>query len=92
MSLVADARVRYDRDDRDAAPVVLARGERLLADRIKAIAREAGVPIYRDVGLARALNEIPEGDEIPEALYEAVAEVLRVLWELDRPPGSAPTR
>jgi hypothetical protein len=47
------------------------------------------VPIYRDLALARALNELPEGEEIPEALYEAVAELLRVLWEIDRPTGVA---
>lgn len=71
--------VKYDRE-RDAAPVVLAKGERLLAERIKQAAREAGVPIFRDVGLARALRDVEEGDEIPEALYEAVAEILRVVY------------
>jgi flagellar biosynthesis protein FlhB len=86
--------VRYDRDS-DAAPVILAKGKRLMAEQIKEVARAAGVPIYRDIGLARALHEITEGDEIPEALYEAVAELLRALWELERPPppptsGSSP--
>ena len=57
-------------------PVVVARGERLLAERIKAVAREAGVPIFRDVTLARSLRDLPEGAEIPAALYEAVAEIL----------------
>jgi flagellar biosynthesis protein FlhB len=80
--------VKYDREA-DAAPVVIAKGERLLAERIKQVARESGVPIYRDLALARALNELPEGEEIPEALYEAVAELLRVLWEIDRPTGVA---
>lgn len=74
--------VRYDRDA-DEAPVVVAKGERLLAEQIKQVAREAGVPIYRDVGLARVLNGIAEGDEIPEALYQAVAEVLRALHEVE---------
>ena len=68
--------LRYDRDG-EAAPVVVARGERLLAERIKQVAREAGVPIFRDVTLARSLRELPEGAEIPAALYEAVAEILR---------------
>ena len=45
--------------------VVVAKGERLVAERIKQIAREAGVPIFRDVGLARALVELGEGGEIP---------------------------
>jgi flagellar biosynthesis protein FlhB len=79
--------VRYDRDA-DQAPVVLAKGERLLAEQIKQVAREAGVPIYRDVGLARALGNVEEGDEIPEALYQAVAELLRALWEVDQPAPS----
>ena len=81
--------LRYDRDG-DAAPVVVASGERLLAQRIKDVAREAGVPIFRDVTLARSLRALPEGDEIPAALYEAVAEVLRVVYGADRQPGSAP--
>jgi type III secretion protein U len=72
--------LQYDRGG-DAAPVVLARGERLLAEKIKEVAREAGVPIFRDVNLARALGTLEEGDEIPEALYQAVAEILRVVYE-----------
>ena len=71
--------LRYERDG-DGAPVVVARGERLLAERIKAAAREAGVPIFRDVTLARSLGELAEGQEIPAALYEAVAEILRVVY------------
>jgi len=72
--------LRYDRDG-DAAPVVIASGERLLAERIKQVAREAGVPIFRDVTLARSLRGLPEGEEIPAALYEAVAEVLRMVYD-----------
>jgi type III secretion protein U len=70
--------LRYDPDD-DAAPIVVAKGERLVAERIKQIAREAGVPIFRDVTLARSLAELAEGGEIPAELYEAVAEILRVV-------------
>ena len=62
------------------APQVVAKGERLVAQQIKEVARHHGVPIYRDVPLARALNELELGDEIPEALYEAVAEVLRFVY------------
>jgi flagellar biosynthetic protein FlhB len=78
--------LQYDRQG-DAAPLVLAKGERLLAEKIKEVAREAGVPIFRDVNLAHALHELEEGDEIPEALYEAVAEILRVVYG---PFGSSP--
>ena len=43
------------------------------------VARQSGVPIVHDVSLARALHELDHGDAIPEALYEAVAELLRAL-------------
>jgi flagellar biosynthesis protein FlhB len=80
--------LRYDPEG-DAAPVVVAKGERLVAERIKQIAREAGVPIFRDVGLARALAELAEGGEIPAELYEAVAEILRVVQEMAPASGAA---
>jgi type III secretion protein U len=80
--------LRYDREG-DAAPVVIARGERLVAERIKEVARQAGVPIFRDVTLARSLRDLPEGEEIPAALYEAVAEVLRVVYALGERPTPA---
>jgi flagellar biosynthesis protein FlhB len=84
--------LRYDANG-DAAPVVVAKGERLVAERIKQVAREAGVPIFREVGLARSLAELGEGGEIPVELYEAVAAILRVVQGLDAPPGpSAATR
>ena len=67
----------------DGAPVVVARGERLLAERIKQVARQAGVPIFRDVALAHALGQLADGQEIPAALYEAVAEILRAVYAMD---------
>jgi flagellar biosynthetic protein FlhB len=80
--------IKYDRE-KDAAPTVLAKGELLLADRIRQAAREAGVPIFRDVSLARALRDVQEGDEIPEALYEAVAEILRQVYGDNQPAAQA---
>jgi len=71
--------LRYDASHSDNAPQVVARGHRLVAERIKQVARQAGVPIVHDVSLARALAELSLGDEIPESLYEAVATLLRVL-------------
>ncbi len=59
------------------APIVVAKGTDLLAQRIKAIARESGVPVLERAPLARTLHEAVEVDmEIPPALYQAVAEVL----------------
>lgn len=64
----------------DDAPRVVTKGEGALAASIIEAARAYGVPVVRDVPLARALHELEVGDEIPESLYEAVAELLRALW------------
>lgn len=65
----------------DEAPRVVAKGTGRAATRIRSIARRAGVPIVRNVPLARALHRLAEiGDEIPEELYEAAAAVLAHLY------------
>jgi type III secretion protein U len=80
--------LRYDEKEGDEAPVVTASGEGDLAQQIKRAAEQYGIPLVHDVPLARALVELAPGDVIPEALYEAVAEILRELWETQ---GSEPT-
>ena len=76
--------LRYDEADGDEAPVLVASGHGDFAQRIVAAARAYGVPVLQDVPLARALVELEVGSAIPEALYEAVAEILREAW--DEPP------
>jgi type III secretion protein U len=71
-------------------PVILAKGEGFLAERMMKIAEEAGVPIMRNVPLAHDLWE--QGQElqyIPSSLIEPVAEVLRWLRELKEKGGVA---
>lgn len=63
----------------DEAPVVVSAGEGDLAARIERAALDYAVPIVRDVPLAEALAELRVGEPIPEALYEAVAAILREL-------------
>ncbi|MBL8982514.1 MAG: EscU/YscU/HrcU family type III secretion system export apparatus switch protein, partial [Gemmatimonadetes bacterium] len=59
------------------APVVLAIGQRKVAERIKAVAREHGVPCIENKPLARALLASAKlGQMIPAELYAAVAEIL----------------
>lgn len=77
--------LRYDEREGDEAPVVVASGEGELAARIVQAAREYGVPVVHDVPLARALVELQVGEAIPEALYEAVAEILREIWQEGSP-------
>ncbi len=65
------------------APVVVAKGKRLIAERIKEIAAAHGVPIYENKPLARSLFDLVEvGETIPEDLYRAVAEVLSYVYRL----------
>jgi len=76
--------LRYDEEDGDEAPVVLASGHGELAARIVSAARAYGVPVLQDIPLARALVELEVGSAIPEALYEAVAEILREAWSAEQ--------
>jgi len=65
------------------APRVLAKGQDLVAQRIKEIARENGVAIVENKPLARALFASTEvGDSVPQELYQAVAEVLAYVYRL----------
>ena len=68
------------RRERMSAPIVVAKGQDLMAARIRAIAREHGVPIVENPPLARTLHKDTEiGDVIPAPLFGAVAEVLAYL-------------
>jgi flagellar biosynthesis protein FlhB len=69
------------------APTVVAKGADLMAAHLREIAQEAGIPIVRDVPLARALFEMELEEEIPEQLYEAVAVVLRWVYQLAEERG-----
>ena len=60
----------------DGAPKVVAAGRGQVAATILARAREAGVPVHRDPELASALAQLALGDEIPEQMWTAVAQVL----------------
>ncbi len=72
--------LKYDAE-RMNAPKVVAKGAGELAKRIREIARKSGVPIVENRPLARMLYKMVEvGEEIPEALYKAVAEVLAYVY------------
>ena len=69
------------------APQVVATGRGYVAEKIIAAAQEAGVPIRSDPALARALSALDLGDEVPEALYRAVAEALAWAYKVDAQTG-----
>jgi flagellar biosynthetic protein FlhB len=67
------------------APKVVAKGARLVAQRIRDAARAAGVSVVEHKPLAQALYKaVPIGGEIPSRLYRAVAEILAYVWALNR--------
>ena len=71
----------YEKDM--AAPRVVAKGADFVAEKIRKIALEAGVPLVENVPLARTLyKSVKVGHYIPRALYQAVAEVLAYVFKL----------
>ncbi|HVP58627.1 MAG TPA: flagellar biosynthesis protein FlhB [bacterium] len=75
--------LKYD-GEKMAAPTVVAKGQRLIAEKIKEIAMAHGVPIFENKPLAHSLYDLVEvGTEIPASLYKAVAEVLSYVYRLN---------
>jgi flagellar biosynthetic protein FlhB len=76
--------LKYERG-RDQAPVILAKGENQFARRIKALAAEHGVPTVENKPVARVLYAMGKvGEAIPPGLYQAVAEILAVVYRTHR--------
>lgn len=73
--------LKYDKE-KGSAPQIVAKGSRIWAEKIIETARRYGVPVVRNVPLAHALDKLEVGDEIPEELYEAVAEILNFIFSL----------
>lgn len=65
------------------APKVVAKGYNALADEIIALAKEHNVLVHEDPELADFLQKLEVGDEIPEALYVIVAEIIAFATWLD---------
>lgn len=76
------AALRYDAGA-DLAPRVVASGEGVVAERILAEARAAGLPVRDDAALAEALARLDLGAQVPESLYRAVAEALAWAYRLE---------
>jgi len=74
--------IKYE-PQKDAAPFVVAKGMDSLAQRIKKIATENGVPLHENRELARALYKVADvGDQIPAELFQAVAQILAYIFNL----------
>lgn len=69
--------------DGKEAPRVTAKGSGELAEQIIALAKEHGIPLQEDAALISLLSKLDLGDEIPQALYTAVAEIIAFAYILN---------
>ncbi|MDC0714715.1 EscU/YscU/HrcU family type III secretion system export apparatus switch protein [Stigmatella sp. ncwal1] len=75
--------LKYNQNN-DSAPRVVAKGMRLKAEKIREIAKQYNIPIMKNLPLASALYRVDVGQEVPEELYDAVAEVLNFVYALQQ--------
>ena len=75
--------------DGELTPTVTAKGEGDVADEIIALAREHGITLCDNKPLVELLMQLELGEEIPEALYKAIAYIIAFAYELQDklPPG-----
>ncbi len=81
--------LKYDKA-RDGAPRVLAKGIEGKAGAIRELAKTYDVPLLRNVPLAHALLRVEVNEEVPEDLYDAVAEVLNFVYQLKQATTARP--
>ena len=80
--------LRFDAES-DEAPVVVAKGQDLIALKIREIAAEHDIPIFVKVDLARALNKAVQVDQIiPPEFYAAVAELINTIYKRTSTAGA----
>jgi len=81
--------LKYDPEEM-AAPIVIAKGQRLMAQKIKEIASANGIPIIENPPVTRMIYKMVEvGQAIPEELYQTVAEILAYVYKLSEKAGRA---
>lgn len=67
----------------DEAPIVVAKGQGLIAEQIIERATENNIPIQEDPTLISLLGQLDINETIPDELYQAVAEVFAFIYQLD---------
>lgn len=75
--------LKYDAEE-DIAPKVIAKGDNYIAKNIVEKAEELDIPIYRDEKIVHQLKNLEINDNIPQELYEAVAQILLFITKLDK--------
>ncbi|WP_408954387.1 EscU/YscU/HrcU family type III secretion system export apparatus switch protein [Natroniella sp. ANB-PHB2] len=74
--------LKYD-PHQDSAPTVIAKGRKELAQQIIKQAKESGITIKEDQDLVKILLQLNLGEEVPEELYQVVAEILSFIYDLE---------
>lgn len=75
--------LKYD-DQKNKAPQVTAKGFGSIAEKIIEIAEKNGILVHRDSDMIEVLSRLEVGDEIPEYLYKAIAEILAFVYKLNK--------
>jgi len=70
-------------ETKNPAPIVSAKGKGYIAEKIIERAKENQIPLYEDAALVEMLDHIQLNEMIPEALFQAVAEVFAFVYRLD---------
>ena len=73
----------YDSNS-DNAPLLKAKGQGYVAEKLLSKANENDIPVYEDPALAELLSSLNLNESIPEDLYEVVAEVFSFLYLIDK--------
>jgi len=74
--------LRYDKKAMPA-PLVVAKGRGVVAEKLIELARKNGVPILEDRLLVETLDQLNVNQEIPPELYQVVAEILVTLYKAE---------
>ena len=75
--------LKYDLD-KDKAPKITGFGKGQIAEKILKVAEEHKVPFYEDPSLVELLSKLEVNSEVPPKLYSIVAEVLSLVYKIDR--------
>lgn len=76
------AALRYE-PGKDNAPYIVASGRGLIAERILQLAKENNIPVFEDEQAADLLCRAEIGGQIPEALYQVIAEIYAFILRMD---------
>ncbi|MBW2222054.1 MAG: EscU/YscU/HrcU family type III secretion system export apparatus switch protein [Deltaproteobacteria bacterium] len=68
---------------RQEAPIVTAKGQGLVAEKIIEVAKKKHIPIKDDPDLVQILSQLELGDQIPSSVYQVVAEIFVFIYHLN---------